>query len=214
MDLATDKFDAKRFGLITGSACSVLFPERGNGEVGQRTYAKKLANQMYFKHYDENSTWQTQHGNHNEYAAFEFFKTNYDFGLQLGDFKQIGNYGGTSDALSKHYGVDFKCPTSLDGWLDYLHVGIDKQQYHQAQMYMYLFEKPLWKVAIYLTETKFMEDFNLTYPVPENKRMIIVDVKKEDTWFTDLEINSPFVIRERDKYLKNLESHFGQQAKQ
>jgi len=53
MDLANDKFDSQRFGLITGSECHVLFPEKGTGEVGQRTYAKKLANQMYFKFYDE-----------------------------------------------------------------------------------------------------------------------------------------------------------------
>jgi hypothetical protein len=39
-------FDTNRFGLITGSRCSVLFPKR-SAEKGQRTYAKQLANQMY-----------------------------------------------------------------------------------------------------------------------------------------------------------------------
>jgi len=56
-----NEFDEKRFGLITGSKCSVLHPKR-SAEAGQKTYAKELANQMYFRFYDEQGTWQTQHG--------------------------------------------------------------------------------------------------------------------------------------------------------
>jgi hypothetical protein len=35
MNFAVDKFDQQRFGLITGSAVIVLFPEKGNGKTGQ-----------------------------------------------------------------------------------------------------------------------------------------------------------------------------------
>ncbi len=209
MDLANDKFDKNRFGLITGSACSVLFPER-SGQVGQITYAKKLANQRYFRFYDEVSTWQMQHGNMNEHAAFEFYKENYDFNIEKGRFVQDGDWGGTCDSEAKVYGLDFKCPTSLEAWLEYIHVGIDKQQWNQAQMYMFLFKKELWKVCAYLTETEWMLNRELYYPVSEDKRMIIVDVEKDPTWENRLKENSPFVINERDKFYKILCNQFGE----
>lgn len=209
MDLANDKFDPNRFGLITGSPCSVLFPEKGDGKIGMKTYAKKLANNMYFRYYDEISTWQMQHGNMNEHEAFTFYETNFDFEIEKGKFAMEGYWGGTCDALSHKYGVDFKCPTSLESWLDYIHVGIDKQQFHQAQMYMKLFKKDLWKVCAYLTETDWMVNNNLTYPVPEDKRMIVVEVRPEEGWTERLEASTAFVIQERDKYYESLCKQFG-----
>lgn len=209
MDLANDKFDIERFGLITGSACSVLFPDKGNGEGGMRTYAKKLANNMYFRYYDEVSTWQTQHGNMNEHEAFLFYQTNYDFNIEKGMWKRDGDFGGTCDSLALKYGIDFKCPCSLEAWLDYIHEGISKQQYNQAQMYMYLFDKPLWKVCSYLTETEWMVQRELTYPVEESKRMIIVEVERSESWVERLYENSEFVIEERDKFYEILCKQFG-----
>lgn len=209
MDLANDKFDPERFGLITGSACHVLFPDKGDGKVGMRTYAKQLANNMYFRFYDEHSTWQMQHGNMNEHEAFLYYQTNYDFEIEKGYFVRDGIIGGTSDALGKTYGADFKCPTSLDGWLDYIHVGITKQQFHQAQMYMRLFKKDLWKVCAYLTETEWMVNNGLVYPVPEDKRMIIVEVQKDETWDERLKESALFVIQERDKFYTLLCKQFG-----
>jgi hypothetical protein len=208
MDLANDKFDKERFGLITGSACSVLFPDKGDGKKGMQTYAKKLANNMYFKYYDEVSSWQMQHGNMNEHEAFTYYQSNYDFNLTKGEWKRIGNFGGTSDALAETYGMDLKCPCSLEAWLDYLHTGIDKQQYNQAQMYMFLFDRPLWKVCPYLTETEWMLQRNLEYPVKQDKRMIIVEVARDENWAQKLKENSAFVIDERDKFYQTLCNQF------
>jgi len=213
MDLANDKFDKDRFGLITGSACGVLFPEKGDGRAGMKTYAKKLANQKYFRFYDEVSTWQMQHGNMNEHEAFTFFQERFDFDLKKGLFVMDENFGGTCDAISKSYGVDFKCPTSLEGWLDYIHSGIDKQQFHQAQMYMKLFNKETWKVCAYLTETEWMLQRGLAYPVSEDKRMIVVEVKKNETWNDRLIENSAFVIDEREKFYTSLCDQFGEKIK-
>lgn len=212
MDLANDKFDSRRFGLITGSACSVLFPDKGDGKKGQTSYAIELANQKYFKFYDEVSTWQTQHGNMNEHEAFTYYQNSYDFDIEKGEFKMIDDWGGTSDSLAKKYGADFKCPTSLNKWLEYIHTGIDKQQWNQGQMYMFLFDKPLWKVCAYLTETEWMIERELTYPVPQDKRMIIVDIPRDESWEKKLRENSPFVIDERERYYEMLCSQFGKQC--
>lgn len=208
MDLAIDKFDANRFGLITGSACSVLFPKR-SAEVGQRTYAKQLATQMYFKYYDEVNTWQTDHGNFNEHEAFEYYQKNIDKTIEKGLFMANGYHGGTSDALCEKHGVDFKCPTTLQKWLDYLTDGIDDQQYHQCQMYMYLFEKESWQICAYLTETLKMGEMGLTYPVPHDKRMIVINVEKEQGWLEKLNIATHKIITMRDHFYKLLENQFG-----
>ena len=48
MEFAIDKFEGDRIGCITGSKCSVLFPDKGDGKVGQTTYAEQLAMQRYF----------------------------------------------------------------------------------------------------------------------------------------------------------------------
>lgn len=209
MDLANDKFNKGRYGLITGSCCSVLFPDKGDGRKGQISYAKELANRKYFRYYDEVSTWQMQHGNMNEHEAFTFYQNSYDFSIEKGRWESLDEWGGTSDALGKDYGLDFKCPTSLSGWLDYIHVGIDKQQWNQAQMYMFLFKKESWKVCAYLTETDWMIQRDLAYPVPPDKRMIIVEVEKDVDWETKLRENSPFVIEERERFYSILCEQFG-----
>lgn len=209
MDLAIDKFDSRRFGLITGSPCSVLFPDKGDGKKGMSSYAKELANQKYFRFYDEVSTWQMQHGNMNEHEAFTYFQDNYDFDIQKGRFEINGDWGGTSDAEAVKYGVDFKCPTSLEGWLDYIHLGINKQQWNQCQMYMFLFKKESWKIAAYLTETEWMIEREMTYPVDEDKRMIIIEVPKDEAWEGRLIESTAFVIEEREKFYQILCNQFG-----
>lgn len=210
MQIANDKFPSERNGLITGSKCSVLFPDKGDGRVGMSSYAKELAMQRFFNYFESGGSWQTEHGDMNEHSAFEFYKSNFDFSLEKGKFIQNGDFGGSSDALCVTHGVDFKCPTSLQKWLDYLFVGIDKQQYHQCQMYMWLFDKPMWKVAVYLTETKWMEDTDQQYPVPLDKRMIVVEVDRLDGWSEQLLAKSEFVISERDKYIEILKQNFNQ----
>ena len=213
MDLAIDKFDKERFGLITGSKCSVLFPKAelmpSKISVGQDTYARQLAVQLYFEHYDEISTWVLEHGQYSENGAFEHYYKFYSDKIERGFWKKKGNCGGTSDAVCPEYGVDFKCPTTLENWSDYMFDGIDKQQSHQAQMYMYLFDKPKWKTCIYLTETQRMTDFGLVYPVPEPKRMIIIEVEKEIGWAEKLEVTAPKIISKRDEYFGLLEARFG-----
>lgn len=207
MDLANDKFDPGRFGLITGSKASILFPKR-SAEVGQRQYAKELATQLFFKYYDEVSTWQTEHGNFNEHEAFEYYQKHFDSGIEKGFFIANGFHGGTSDALCDKHGVDFKCPTSLQKWLDYLTDGIDEQQYYQAQMYMHLFDKEYWEVCAYLTETLKMGEMGLTYPVPYDKRMIVIKVEKEQGWVEKLHSVTPKIITMRDHFYSLLEKQF------
>lgn len=208
MQIANDKFPKERNGLITGSKCSILFPDKGDGKAGQLTYAKQLAIQLYFNYFESGGNWQTEHGDMNEHSAFEFYKSNYDFSCEKGSFVQNGDYGGSSDALCDSHGVDFKCPTTLEKWVDYLFVGIDKQQYHQCQMYMWLFNKPMWKVAIYLTETKWMDDTEQQYPVPQNQRMIIVEVAKKEGWENELIEKGQFVIEQRDLLTDKLKENF------
>jgi hypothetical protein len=208
MDLAADKFDSNRFGMITGSLCYIMFPDRGTGEVGMTSYAKELATQRFFRHYDEVSTWQMQHGNMNEHEAFTYFQDNYNFTLEKGSFKMKGEHAGTSDAVADDYGVDFKCPTSLNGWLEYIYSGINKQQYNQCQMYMYLFDKPVWKIAAYLTETEWMMERELSYPVPMDKRMIVIDVEREEGWVDRLDAATDFVVEKRAEFLEVLKKQF------
>jgi hypothetical protein len=213
MDFAIDKFDKYRFGLVTGSKCSVLFPDKGDGKKGQTTYARTLANEMYFRHYDETSTWQTQHGNLCEHTAFEYYSDYFDSRVEKGTFIQSGECGGTSDALvAGERGIDFKCPTTLNGWLDYLHTPISKEQYHQCQMYMYLWDLPEWIIAAYLEETQFMSSNGLTYPVPHNKRMITVAISRDNEWKDKLQEPLAFVVRSRNEHLAKLKVHFESQT--
>jgi hypothetical protein len=209
MDFAIDTFDDERFGLITGSTCSVLFPLRGDGLRGQRTYAKKLANNMFFKFYDERGGWQTEHGKMAEYFAREHYATYIDSRIEQGGWKRKGNYGGTIDAkIPGVKVVDFKCAVTLDGWLDYLHDPLDKEQIDQLQMYMYLEDLEEAEIAAYLIETQFMTDNGLVYPVPEQQRMIIVRVAKDPEWEERLNNAAPFVIKTRDEFYKNLKERF------
>lgn len=208
MDLAIDKFDKERFGLITGSKCSVLFPKK-SAEVGQDTYARQLAIQLYFEHYDEVSTWQTEHGNFSENTAYEHYHDFVSKDIERGYWKRKGNCGGTSDAVCPSHGVDFKCPTTLEKWMDYMFDGITDQQYYQCQMYMYLFERDMWQVCAFLNETERMTDFGLVYPVPQNKRMIVIEVQKEIGWAEKLEVIAPKIIAKRDEYFAKLEERFG-----
>lgn len=202
------EFDPKRFGLITGSRASVLFPKR-SAEVGQRTYAKQLANQMFFRFYDETGSWQTEHGKDFEAEAYVYYHERFDSSaVHKPEFACIDDFGGSADCLGDVDGVDFKCPTTLEKWLDYLHVGIDEDQYHQAQMYMFLYQRESWKVCAYLTETERMTNLGLTYPVPHDQRMIQVPVIKEDGWVDKLYERAPNIITQRDFFYEKLQQNF------
>ena len=203
-----DTFPKERFGLVTGSKCSVMFPLRGDGVVGMTTYAKQLANERFFQFYDETSSWQTEHGKMAESFAFLHYQQYIDKDVELGGFYVNGDCGGSTDAETKDTVIDFKCPTSLEKWLDYLHDKIDKKQNDQLQMYMYLTGKKKAEIAAYLIETQFMTDNGNTYPVPEDKRMIIVKIKKDNGWISTLGENLPFVVGMREKYINNLNNYF------
>jgi hypothetical protein len=180
------KFDPRRIGKITASQVYLLFPRRDN-KVSQLSYAKHLANEMYFGEIKEVSTWQTEHGENAEHHAHNHYTQHYDFGAILKpQFYEKGQFGGTPDAIADTYGIDYKCPTSFEKWLEYLYEGIDYQQQHQAQMYMWLSGLKLWKVCIYLTETEKMYKDELSYPIEEEKRMIIINVNYDENWANDL----------------------------
>jgi hypothetical protein len=197
----------KRYGLITGSKCHVLFPKR-SAEVGQRTYAKQLAMAKYFKYSDEISTWQMEHGHYAENEAMEWFQSNIDPKAFKPDFISFEEWGGSADCLTENYGVDFKCPTTMEGWLDYLTDGISDQQYWQCQMYMFLYKKPLWKICAFLTETFRMGENGDRYPIAEQNRMISIDVELDVTFEPRLREISPKIIEMRESFIKQFELHF------
>lgn len=211
MDLAIDKFPKERFGLVTGSRCSPLVPIR-SAEVGQKSLAMQLANEMYWQTYDEMETWQTEHGKYSENDAFNHWNQ-YKLSIgkiERGRWHKNGNIGGSTDAesIDKTFGVDFKCPTSLNKWLSFLHEDLDKAYYDQAQLYMMLTGFDKWYVAAYLSETIKMCDLQLSYPVPEEKRMIVKEVKKDLDWQVKFTTYLPLVIEWRDRYYLNLVNHF------
>jgi hypothetical protein len=207
MSFAIDTFPKERFGLVTGSRCSVMFPLKGDGVVGMTTYAKQLANEKFFQFYDEKSAWQMEHGKMSEHFAMIHYREYYGE-LEQGGWRHKGECGGLTDAGNDSKVVDFKCPTTLEAWLDYLYDPLDKKQKDQLQMYMYLDGKDEAEIAAYLTETQFMTDNGLTYPVPEEKRMIIVKVEKDKTWEERLNEQLPFVITMREKYIQILNNKF------
>lgn len=201
-------FDERRFGLITGSKCVVLFPKR-SAEKGQETYAKELANQMYFKYYDEKSTWQTEHGHLAESSAFEYYQQHFCKEAEYRpEFEMFDNYGGSADCIAREWGIDFKCPTSMEKWLDYFYYGVDEQQYHQCQMYMWLYDRPEWHICAYLLETNRMSDNGLTYPIDYDKRMIRNVVKREEGWHEQLMERGEKVIAMRNLFYQKLKTHF------
>ncbi|MGL4598519.1 MAG: hypothetical protein ACRCYO_13460 [Bacteroidia bacterium] len=208
-ELANDKFPKERFGLITGSRCTPLFPKK-SAEVGQRQLAKELANEMFFQFYDETSTRHTDHGEYAEGFALEYFQKHHCKEAIRPEFIRDGDHGGSGDCLAPLYGADFKCPTSLKKWLDYLHEGIDEDQYNQCQMYMRLYNRPKWYVAAFLIETLWMNDWGLKYPVPEDKRMILIEVKRSEEWNTKLDDITPKIIKMRDFFYDKLVNQFSQ----
>ena len=207
MSFAIDTFPKERFGLVTGSRCSVMFPLKGDGVVGMTTYAKQLANEKFFQFYDEKSAWQMEHGKMAEHYAMIHYRENYG-DLEQGGWISKGECGGVTDAENETTVVDFKCPTTLEAWLDYLYEPLDKKQKDQLQMYMYLTGKDQAEIAAYLTETQFMTDNGLKYPVPEAKRMIIVKVEKDKSWEEKLNEQVPFVVTMREKYIQILTNKF------
>lgn len=209
MQLAIDTFDKERFGLITGSKCTVMFPLKGNGLIGMRSYGKKLANEMFFQFYDEKTNWQTEHGKMAEHFAFIHYQEIYSEDIEIGRWIKKGECGGTTDAEIKDVkGIDFKCSTTLENWLEYLYEDIDMGQQDQCQMYMYLTGLPQWEIAAYLVETSFMSDNGLTYPVPESKRMIIKTIDKDPEWEGNLIEKTPIVINFRNEFIEKLKGKF------
>ena len=203
-----EKFDPRRAGKITGSQVHLLFTKRDN-KASQLTYAKHLANELFFGEIKSPETWQMAHGNDGERLAHNYFTEFFDFNVQEKPaFFEKGIFGGTPDAISTTYGIDYKCPTSLEKWLDYLHDGISHQQYHQCQMYMWLTGLKLWKICAFLVETTYMENDNKSYDIPYDKRMILINVEFDENWSDELEEKAKFIIEQRDIYFENLKNQF------
>ncbi len=200
-------FPKRRFGLITGSKCSVLFPQRGDGEVGKRTYAKTLAKEKYFQFYDEMSSRDTEHGKMGESFAFIHYQT-IDPTIQEGRFIDKGECGGSTDAELANKIIDFKCPVTLQTWLDYFD-GIDRKQEDQLRMYMYLSNKGEAEIAAYLIETQWMTDNGIVYPVPEEKRMIRIKIERDADWEDKLLNTVPEIVEIRDEYIEKYTQLFG-----
>ena len=208
MELAVDKFHPERYGHITGSKAYILMPESGKVVEGMRTYAKQLAKERYFQYYDEVSTWQMEHGNQSESYALAHWRKYVNPDLQEGYFKRIGELAGTCDHICDDYLVDSKCPVSMENWLNYLYEGVSKQQYHQGQMYCYLFDRPRIIFGAYLCETNRMSDYGLVYPVPESQRLIQIEVVSDPNWIDKFMPMAEKVIAMRDEYIELLSEPF------
>ena len=208
MDLAIDKFDAERFGTITGSKASILMPKSGKIVDGMDTYARQLAKERYFQFYDEMSTWQMEHGQQSESYALVHWRKYVNPNLEEGYFKRVGEWSGTCDHICDDYIVDSKCPVTMDKWLEYYYDGISSQQFHQGQMYCYIFDRPRCIFGAYLCETNRMSELGLTYPVPEKNRLIQVEVKRDPNWIKKFTPQAEWVIGERDKYIELLKNKF------
>ena len=76
-------------------------------------------------------------------------------------------------------------------------------------MYMWLKKVDLWKISAYLLETNWMAENGLVYPVPHDKRMIIIDVKADLEWREKLDPAVKNVISLRDMYYQKLVAKFG-----
>lgn len=205
------ELSAKRYGLVTGSKASIFFPDKGTGEVGQRSYAMLLANEMFWQFHEETGSWQTEHGNLNEGAAEHFYTTKTGVFGKRPDFilDEVNELGASPDWIGDDYGIDWKCPTSLNKWLEYLHKGIDKDQFHQCQTYMALTGRKKWKICAFLTETDWMITSGNFYPIPDNERMIVIEVDYQEGYKENLIVNSRNVIKWRNEYLSKLQEHFG-----
>ena len=208
MELAVDKFHPERYGHITGSKAYILMPESGKVVEGMRTYAKQLAKERYFQYYDEVSTWQMEHGNQSESYALAHWRKYVNPDLQEGYFKRIGELAGTCDHICDDYLVDSKCPVSMENWLNYLYEGVSKQQYHQGQMYCFLFNRPRIIFGAYLCETNRMSDYGLVYPVPESQRLIQIEVVSDPNWIDKFMPMAEKVIAMRDEYIELLSERF------
>jgi hypothetical protein len=202
----------ERLGKISGSECTVLLPERGDGIAGQITYAQQLASDMFWEWGDKVDSWQTEHGHLCEPLALNYYQDHFDIDVIKPKGKAIKKYYWISpDAINskKRYGLDFKCPTSLKTWEKYLFNGIDKQQYHQAQMYMWGMGYDLWYVCAYLMETVKMSNNGEQYDtVPYEKRMIRVEVNRDEEWADRFLKAAPFVIKKRDEFYEQLKTAF------
>lgn len=201
------KFHPDRKGRITGSMVYILFPKKDNPKT-KDSYAKHLANELFFGEIDSVNTWQTTHGEQGEHHAFNHYTQYYDFNIEKGEFIKNGNFGGSPDAISSDYGIDFKCPTSLENWLDYLYDGISDQQKHQAQMYMWLTGKKVWKICAFLEETMKMQMDDEFYPVPQHQRMIIIEEHYDENWANGIEEKGKIIIQKRDEYFEQLKAQF------
>ena len=201
MNLAIDTLSSERYGLVTGSRCSSLVPKK-DAQVGMITLAKQLAKEKYFRYWDEVSSWQMEHGNNAEVFAFEHFETYHDKDVKKGEFGFKGDIGWSPDAVCADYGVDFKAPTTLENFLDYLTDGISTYEYNQCQHYMMGLKLDRWLIAAFLIETQRMTDNGLTYPIAHPDRMILVEVKKSDEWQEKFHSNLPFVVGKREEYIE------------
>lgn len=213
MIITNDILAPNRRGFVTGSRVSVLFPKK-SAEVGQRQYAKQLANERYWGYYDETSTWQTEHGNMNEFHAENHYSQYYGHIGERPKFiaDDINQIGGSPDWVGLDHGCDWKCPTTLQGWLDYIYYPIDDSQYYQCQTYMHLTGLKLWKICAYLTETNRMIDNGIMYPVAEQDRMIIIEVPYLEGFGEMLIERSKPIIKMRDEFIEVLVNRFGRPA--
>lgn len=202
--VAQDIFPRERYGLITGSECSVMFPDKYKPDmVGVVSYARSLAIQKYFQFYDLVGTWQMEHGNLCEPIAAEFYAERFDSSIIKADWKKHEHYeaGGSADYLVPDIeGIDFKCPTTLEKWLSY-RKGIDHQQYCQAQMYMFVYGFEKWSVCAFLMETDKMSNLGISYPVPIEKRLIKTEIDVSKEWQRLLIERMPNVIEKRNAFI-------------
>lgn len=210
MNFAIDTFPKERLGRISGSRCSPLVPAI-DAKKGMVTLAKQLASERYFGVFAETSTWQMEHGTMAEHFAHEHFLKYYDKDIERGSFGYKDELAWSTDAEGRGYGVDYKAPTTLDNFNDYLFDGLSDYEKNQAQFYMMVRGVDRWLVCPYLTETQRMTDNGLTYPIKDDHRMMVIEVSVDKCWQEKFWSNHDFVINERDTFIQMLSLQFPKQ---
>jgi hypothetical protein len=73
---------------------------------------------------------------------------------------------------------------------------------------MFLYDKPKWLICAFLLETNKMSENGDVYPVPHEKRMIMIEVEREPTWELKLKEISPKITAMRDFFYDKLQDQF------
>ncbi len=174
----------ERRGRITASQIHKLFTATGsiaNNDTA-RNYIRSLAMEDFFGLHESADAWQLAHGHYAEPLAVQAYEQLTGRNVDQLQFITIGEYlGATPDGVdSEDVLLDFKAPVSLQNWALQAMKPISSDYWHQLQMGMVATKTEKARLCFYLTETERMTDYDKYYPVPEDNRLIILELEKDE----------------------------------